>query len=87
MPHVFIIKMNSHEQRERLKTVFKKHSVEFGCHYKPNHLLTKFNDPELDYSELSNTMDHYLRAITIPCLLYTSPSPRDAHESRMPSSA
>ena len=23
----------------------------------------------------------------IPCLLYTSPSPRDAHESRMPSSA
>lgn len=66
VPHVFIIKMNSHEQRERLKTVFKKHSVEFGCHYKPNHLLTKFNDPELDYSELSNTMDHYLRAITIP---------------------
>ena len=26
-------------------------------------------------------------AITIVCLLYTSPSPRDAHESRMPSSA
>ena len=23
----------------------------------------------------------------IACLLYTSPSPRDAHESRMPSSA
>ena len=35
------------------------------------------------------------RGVTIPaiaeivydCLLYTSPSPRDAHESRMPSSA
>ena len=25
--------------------------------------------------------------IPLPCLLYTSPSPRDAHESRMPSSA
>ena len=25
--------------------------------------------------------------ITLGCLLYTSPSPRDAHESRMPSSA
>ena len=25
--------------------------------------------------------------LIIPCLLYTSPSPRDAHESRMPSSA
>ena len=23
----------------------------------------------------------------MPCLLYTSPSPRDAHESRMPASA
>ena len=28
-----------------------------------------------------------LFAIAYPCLLYTSPSPRDAHESRMPSSA
>ena len=26
-------------------------------------------------------------ALTGICLLYTSPSPRDAHESRMPSSA
>ena len=26
-------------------------------------------------------------AASTPCLLYTSPSPRDAHESRMPSSA
>ena len=26
-------------------------------------------------------------SITTICLLYTSPSPRDAHESRMPSSA
>ena len=25
--------------------------------------------------------------ISFTCLLYTSPSPRDAHESRMPSSA
>ena len=27
------------------------------------------------------------RMLPDPCLLYTSPSPRDAHESRMPSSA
>ena len=26
-------------------------------------------------------------ALLMDCLLYTSPSPRDAHESRMPSSA
>ena len=29
----------------------------------------------------------FLKNQTKPCLLYTSPSPRDAHESRMPSSA
>ena len=28
-----------------------------------------------------------VQGVTITCLLYTSPSPRDAHESRMPSSA
>ena len=29
----------------------------------------------------------FLNNILKSCLLYTSPSPRDAHESRMPSSA
>ena len=29
----------------------------------------------------------YLMKRVLACLLYTSPSPRDAHESRMPSSA
>ena len=29
----------------------------------------------------------HLTGYDLPCLLYTSPSPRDAHESRMPSSA
>ena len=33
--------------------------------------------------QLYTTVD----ALVIGCLLYTSPSPRDAHESRMPSSA
>ena len=30
---------------------------------------------------------HDIHIAYCPCLLYTSPSPRDAHESRMPSSA
>ena len=36
-----------------------------------------------------NAIMELMKAVdeTIPCLLYTSPSPRDAHESRMPSSA
>ena len=36
---------------------------------------------------LSSVQDGEIYCIAEPCLLYTSPSPRDAHESRMPSSA
>ena len=53
---------------------------------------------EADFSEgevnLINQINYYLLRKNISlgekdliCLLYTSPSPRDAHESRMPSSA
>ena len=34
-----------------------------------------------------NNMINILRAMSITCLLYTSPSPRDRQKSRMPSSA
>ena len=34
-----------------------------------------------------STQDHAAAAIAKACLLYTSPSPRDVEESRMPSSA
>ena len=33
------------------------------------------------------TYPYMILDISSACLLYTSPSPRDAHESRMPSSA
>ena len=36
----------------------------------------------VDAAVVSENKGHYYT-----CLLYTSPSPRDAHESRMPSSA
>ena len=35
----------------------------------------------------SNMYNQRIWTLDIVCLLYTSPSPRDAHESRMPSSA
>ena len=42
----------------------------------------------LDKSDLINMLDQTIDNIkTISCLLYTSPSPRDVEESRMPSSA
>ena len=37
--------------------------------------------------ERINMTKETLRQTVNTCLLYTSPSPRDAHESRMPSSA
>ena len=40
------------------------------------------SSPEFQSNILSD-----MASSTRPCLLYTSPSPRDAHESRMPSSA
>ena len=40
-------------------------------------------DPGSAFLELSQLAAYQ----TYSCLLYTSPSPRDAHESRMPSSA
>ena len=41
-------------------------------------ILSQPNYVGADYEVIKNSMT---------CLLYTSPSPRDAHESRMPSSA
>ena len=38
-------------------------------------------------NEFVSILDNYCEYEGKFCLLYTSPSPRDAHESRMPSSA
>ena len=43
--------------------------------------LENFGDKSFDVVIMSQTIQ------VLNCLLYTSPSPRDAHESRMPSSA
>ena len=53
--------------------VFKKHMYVFQ---EPS-ITGSFPNPKLDDSTTCFQ----------DCLLYTSPSPRDAHESRMPSSA
>ena len=48
-------------------------------------------EPYIDEDRYFQELDKYrfLQSMesTFSCLLYTSPSPRDAHESRMPSSA
>ena len=49
---------------------------------------TKFNAFIMDILELQSETGHHARMTAqYPCLLYTSPSPRDLSTSRMPSSA
>ena len=46
--------------------------------------------PITDYGDrliMQSFVDMHLHAPQYPCLLYTSPSPRDRQKSRMPSSA
>ena len=51
--------------------------------YSDSFTETEINQIMKDYSPSSNIFPGENKG----CLLYTSPSPRDAHESRMPSSA
>ena len=44
-------------------------------------------EAEQDAAEAEKTAEAYAEAEAKACLLYTSPSPRDVEESRMPSSA
>ena len=53
------------------------------------HTVFKNKNGRFYYEELFGTIgfDGMSSLMYHTCLLYTSPSPRDAHESRMPSSA
>ena len=52
-------------------------------------LMKKYNIPTADYGSFSSyeAAKAYIKEKGVPCLLYTSPSPRDRQKSRMPSSA
>ena len=50
-------------------------------------VVLRAEDGELALTATDMDMDIVTEVGCSVCLLYTSPSPRDAHESRMPSSA
>ena len=54
--------------------------------YNPERIEEKWLDTIISENNIDGT-DFYSIAIPPPCLLYTSPSPRDISGSRMPSSA
>ncbi len=60
IPHIFVIKT---QQRDQLREYLLKHNIEVGIHYKPNHLLTKYN---LGYS-LPIAEKVYEKILTLPC--------------------
>jgi len=60
LPHVFVIKA---QKRDELREYLISNNIECGIHYKPNHLLTKFNT----YSRLPITEKIYEEILTIPC--------------------
>ncbi len=60
LPHIFVIKA---ENRDELREFLIKHNIECGVHYKPNHLLSKYN---LGYA-LQVTEKIYEQILTLPC--------------------
>jgi len=62
------------ENRERLINIIKSHQMTISSDIK-------------EIMRNRDVVDNELKDIFKACLLYTSPSPRDVEESRMPSSA
>ena len=50
-------------------------------------ISVKLSEKDMDILKAALKRTGMTASAYISCLLYTSPSPRDAHESRMPSSA
>ena len=65
----------------------KKVSLFFLLIFAFNVYSHEFNPAHLNLKQSLVDNSTYTGQWMYPCLLYTSPSPRDAHESRMPSSA
>ena len=72
------------------KVDYVSKGVNRGLHEVPlygNKVAAGFPSPADDYLEDKIDLNRYLVKHPSSCLLYTSPSPRDVEESRMPSSA
>ena len=61
--------------------------MEDGVLGKANNNGTIIINKNVKPERIQEVVDHEMKHQTHPCLLYTSPSPRDRQKSRMPSSA
>ena len=72
------------------KSIFQSEAFKTFASY--NYILVRADFPKRKKNKLSKAQQEQNNELAASynqngCLLYTSPSPRDAHESRMPSSA
>ena len=58
-PHIVVIKTN---KRDELRKYLITHNIECGLHYKPNHLLSKYEKTKLPITEAI-----YSKTLTLPC--------------------
>ena len=77
------------EELIKYQEIFKsKGSASILMDIHNGNILSLVSLPDFDPNERQNLTDvNYINRVTKGCLLYTSPSPRDVEESRMPSSA
>lgn len=58
VPHIFAIRFKHQKQRDSIIKILKENNIQYGLHYKPNHLLSKYRvsynlkNSELAYSQL-----------------------------------
>ena len=72
-------------RRAEIMTSDKSNSVKMT--FSENNLTITSNSPEVGESRETMAINYKGEEVSIACLLYTSPSPRDKRQSRMPSSA
>ena len=60
LPHIFVIKASN---RDKLREFLLMSDIECGIHYKPNHLLSKYNST----FDLPVTEEIYGQILTLPC--------------------
>ena len=77
---IFLIASGISLETPTLKTTYDTNKVKYGG---AANVARQLADYDLDVTFLTSVSKEHIN----PCLLYTSPSPRDRQKSRMPSSA
>ena len=64
VPHIFVIRITGMNSRENLRSKLLEDGIPTGIHYKPNHTLSLYKNPEL--APLVNTNQVYPEILTLP---------------------